>query len=225
MTLLKYFNKIFMKKDIIKNAKSYVNLLLSPLNKHYYHSYWHSIDVMQRAIYLAENENLSLEEIEILALAGLFHDTWFVIKYDNNEPFWAKIAKNYLKTIWYPEEKIKLIEEIILATSPNYKNPKNIYEKIIKDADMDSLWRDDFEKKANDIKKEIEEIKKIKIKDPEWKHSTIQLLSQYDFKTWTQKRERTIKKQENLKKMIEELKNYCSSENSKYCDLNWFFEN
>jgi hypothetical protein len=26
-----------------------------------------------------------------------------------------------------------------MATDPEYKNPKNIYEKIIKDADMDNL--------------------------------------------------------------------------------------
>jgi hypothetical protein len=39
----------------------------------------------------------------------------------------------------YPEDKIKKINEIILATKPSYKNPKNIYEEIIKDADMDNL--------------------------------------------------------------------------------------
>jgi hypothetical protein len=39
----------------------------------------------------------------------------------------------------YPRDKIKLIEEIILATSLDYKTPKNIYEQIIKDADLDNL--------------------------------------------------------------------------------------
>jgi hypothetical protein len=39
----------------------------------------------------------------------------------------------------YDDESIALIEEIILATDPSYKTPKNIYEKIIKDADLDNL--------------------------------------------------------------------------------------
>ncbi len=195
-----------MEKNILWNAKKYVNLLLSPLNNHYYHSYEHAIDVMQRAIYLSEQENLPVDEIEMMALAGLFHDTGFIVMYDKNEPIWAKIASNYLKSINYDKNKIKLIEQIILATDPDYTNPKNIYEKIIKDADMDNLWRDDFQKKSNDIKKELETVKKIKIKDPEWHHSLVDLLISHKFNTDVQRKERDKKKQENLSKMITKLK-------------------
>ena len=195
-----------MEKNILWNAKKYVNLLLSPLNKHYYNSYEHAIDVMQRAIYLSEQENLPVDEIEMMALAGLFHDTGFIVMYDKNEPIWAKIASNYLKSINYDKNKIKLIEQIILATNPDYTNPKNIYEKIIKDADMDNLWRDDFQKKSNDIKKELETVKKIKIKDPEWHHSLVDLLISHKFNTDVQRKERDKKKQENLNKMITKLK-------------------
>ena len=195
-----------MEKNILWNAKKYVNLLLSPLNKHYYHSYEHAIDVMQRAIYLSEQENLPVDEIEMMALAGLFHDTGFIVMYDKNESIWARIASNYLKSINYDKNKIKLIEQIILATDPDYTNPKNIYEKIIKDADMDNLWRDDFQKKSNDIKKELETVKKIKIKDPEWHHSLVDLLISHKFNTDVQRKERDKKKQENLNKMITKLK-------------------
>ena len=169
-------------------------------------SYEHAIDVMQRAIYLSEQENLPVDEIEMMALAGLFHDTGFIVMYDKNEPIWAKIASNYLKSINYDKNKIKLIEQIILATDPDYTNPKNIYEKIIKDADMDNLWRDDFQKKSNDIKKELETVKKIKIKDPEWHHSLVDLLISHKFNTDVQRKERDKKKQENLNKMITKLK-------------------
>ena len=153
---------------VLKKAKRYVNKLLIPLEKHYYHSYKHALDVMERSIYLSEKEWLSESEIEIVALAWLFHDTGFVIQYDNNEPIWAKIAQNFLKSILYPEDKISKIEKMILATDPDYKKPKNIYEKIIKDADMDNLGRKDFFEKGHSLKKEIEIIKNIKIKDQDW---------------------------------------------------------
>ncbi|PZM86750.1 hypothetical protein DLH72_00150 [Candidatus Gracilibacteria bacterium] len=216
-----------MEKEIIKNAKKYVNMLLSPLSKHYYHSYEHSVDVMQRAIYLAEKENLPVEDIEMLALAGLFHDTGFIVRYDKNEAIGAQIAKNYLKSAEYPEDKIKTVERIILATKPSYKNPKDIYEKIIKDADMDNLGREDFEKKSNDIKKELETIKKIKIKDPEWKHSLVELLLEHKYNTATQQKDRNDKKRENLEKMIKNLKEkYCSeSEKKTCCDFKNYIEN
>ena len=194
-----------MREHILENAKKYVNKLLLPLEDHYYHSYNHAVDVMERAKYLSQREWLSEDDIEILALAWLFHDTGFIIQYDNNESIWAKIAKNYLKSILYPNDKINLIEKIILATDPAYKNPKNYYEEIIKDADMDNLWRDDFKDKNEKLKKEIEVIKNIKIKDPEWKHASIELLKEYEFNTNSQKDERNTKKIENLKNMLDEL--------------------
>ena len=92
---------------VLQRAKKYVNKLLAPLERHYYHSYKHAIDVMERAIYLSEKEWLSKKDIEMMALAWLFHDTGFVIQYDTNEPIWAKIASNYLKGILYSEDRIK----------------------------------------------------------------------------------------------------------------------
>jgi predicted RNA binding protein YcfA (HicA-like mRNA interferase family) len=44
-----------------------------------------------------------------------------------------------LKSVLYPKEKIKTIERLILATKPTYKNPIDILEEIIKDADLDNL--------------------------------------------------------------------------------------
>ncbi len=193
------------KNKILQKAKKYVNKLLVPLEKHYYHSYKHAIEVMERAIYIAEKEWLNLEEIEILWLAWLFHDTWFIIQYDNNEPIWAKIAQNYLRSVLYSEDKIKLIERIILATKPSYRTPIDIYEKIIKDADLDNLGRKDFFEKWHSLKKEIELIKNIKIRDPDWNHWSVDLLKEHQYQTYTQKLEREDTKQENLKRMINEI--------------------
>jgi len=81
---------------------------------------------------------VSPDELEILAIAGLFHDTGFVIQYDNNEYIGAKIAKNFLRANLYSEEKIKLIESLILITNPQEK-PITLLEKIMKDADLDNL--------------------------------------------------------------------------------------
>lgn len=194
----------------LEKAKRYVNQLLSPIEDHYYHEYSHALEVMQRALYLWEKEGLDEDEIEMLGLAGIFHDTGFIIQYDNNEPIGAKIAENYLKSILYPMEKIKIIEEMILATDPKYTKPKNIYEEIIKDADMDNLWREDFFDKADKLKMEIETIKHIKINDPEWNHGLVELLTQHTFYTKTQQLERNPKKQSSqntLEEMIQELEN------------------
>jgi len=63
------------KTTTLTRAMSYVNKLLLPLEWLYYHQYNHSLEVMERAMYLWEKEKVSAEEIEILWIAGLFHDT------------------------------------------------------------------------------------------------------------------------------------------------------
>lgn len=186
--------------DIITDIKKYVNYLLLPLENYYYHQYEHSIDVMQRCLYLGEKEGVSQEELELLAVAALFHDTGFVIQYENNEYIGAKIAHNYLKTILYPEDKIKIIERLILATDPK-REPNGILEEIIKDADLDNLGRDDFFETAQKVKKELETIKNIKIKDPDWHHAALDVIGKNKFYTKTQTLERGEKRKQNEEKL------------------------
>lgn len=193
--------------SIVEQAKKYVSELLISLENHYYHQYNHALEVMERAIYLWKKEWLNEDEIEILALAALFHDTWFIIQYDNNEFIWAKIAQNFLKSMLYSRDNIRKIEEIIMATDMNYKEPKNILEEIIKDADLDYLWKnkENFDKNSINLKKELEAIKNIKMLDPEWQHWTIKFLKEHKYYTKTQNIEREETKKQNqieLEKMI-----------------------
>jgi HD superfamily phosphodiesterase len=96
------------------------------------------LSVFDRASYLALNEGLDEEMQEIIQLAALFHDTGFVKQYDKNEPIGAQIAEKWLKEQNYPEDKIDIIKQIILATELNSPT-LNKLEEIIKDADMDNL--------------------------------------------------------------------------------------
>ena len=201
---------------IIKKSKAYVNELLVTLENHYYHQYGHSLEVAERAVYLWKKEWLCEEDLEMLALDGLFHDTWFVLQYENNEEIWAKIAKNFLKSILYPEDKIETIEKVILATKLDAQ-PTNIYEEIIKDSDLDNLWREDFFKKWNNLKQEIEAIKNIKILDIDWQHWYITLLKKHKFYTKTQQEERKEKKQDNQKALERVLKGLEENKEIKVC--------
>ena len=190
-------------KFLLDWVKKYVNLLLWPLENYYYHQYYHAIEVTQRTQYLWNKEWLWKTELEMLFIAAMFHDTWFIVRYDDNETIWATIASNYLKTISYSSEKINIIKELIISTNLQYLKPKNILEKIIKDADMDNIGRDDFFEKWARLKKELEMIKKIKIKDPDWYHYALEILYKYRFFTKTSNFEREWKKKDNIKKLKE----------------------
>ncbi len=175
-----------------------------PLESLYYHQYEHALNVMERAIYLGTMEGCNPKEIELLSIAALFHDTGFVIQYEENEKFGAKIAENYLKTILYPEADIAKISDIILATQPG-KEPKNLLEKIIKDADMDNLWREDFWDKNEKMKQELETIKRIRINDPEWHHASLDIMEGHTFYTPTEIQERKAMLNSNMEKLKQQL--------------------
>lgn len=194
--------KNLINSDLIKKIIVYVNDLLGPLEYHYYHHYEHTLEVMYRSIYIGQQENLPLDDIELLAISSLFHDTWFVIEYDNNETIWAKIAKNYLNSILYPKEKINIVENIILATIVT-RQPNNILESIIKDADTDNLGRIDFFDKWERLKKEIETIKNIKILNPDWYHYSLKFIKDHKFYTTKELEEREEIKEDNIHKLQE----------------------
>ncbi len=200
-----------MNEKLISQIKKYVNSLLWPLENHYYHHYEHALEVMNRSLELWQKENLPDEDLELLAIAGLFHDVGFIIQYDNNEYIGAKIAKNYLKWVLYPEEKIQKVEDLIIATIYT-RPPNNLMEKIIRDADTDNLGRDDFFEKWQRLKKEIEIMKKIKILDPDWHHYSLNFLREHNFLTPTEIEERQEKKEENIRILSQKIQSQNTSQ-------------
>jgi len=153
--------------DIVLKAKDYVKNLLernwiTKDNWYYFHNWNHTKSVFERASYLAEKEWLDEEMQEIIQLAALFHDTWFIKQYDNNEIIWAEIAEEWLKKHDFPEDKIDIVKKVILATIPVF-SPESIACKIIKDADLDNLWTPDAIFLAEMLAKELKEVKKIDI--------------------------------------------------------------
>lgn len=197
--------------DIVLKAKDYVKKILLSHNIdkehwYYYHNLNHTLDVFQRASYLAKKEWLNEDLQELIQLSALFHDTWFIEQYDNNEPIWAKIAENFFKDNKFPEDKIDIIKNIILATIPT-KQPLSHLEEIIKDADIDNLWRDDFFEKNNDLYKEIKNTKKMDIDNKKWLENSLSFIENCNFYTETSQKERAEQFTNNIEKLKENLKN------------------
>ena len=76
-----------MQSQIVKNAETYVlDLLKRGLrSEHGYHDLQHTLSVRDATQELGRRYRLSDEELELLELAGLFHDTGFTKTYDGHE--------------------------------------------------------------------------------------------------------------------------------------------
>lgn len=128
-----------------KQAKDLVlDRLKNELNKDlFYHSYHHTLDVLNSVELIAVGEGIEGENLMLLKTAAVFHDMGFIIQYDDHERESCKLAKEILPSFNYSEEQQEKIFGMIMATKIP-QSPKNHLEEILCDADLDYLGREDF---------------------------------------------------------------------------------
>lgn len=169
----------------------------------YYHSIKHTKDVVKSVERIALLEGVTDEGLFLLKTAAIFHDAGFIEQYDHNEGIGARMAQEILPKYGYTEQHVKTIVELIHATEIPHK-PINKLQEIICDADLDYLGRDDFEEIADNLRKELTEMGKIKSRK-EWDEIQVKFLNQHQYFTATALGSRQQKKQENLERVIERL--------------------
>jgi predicted metal-dependent HD superfamily phosphohydrolase len=119
----------------------------------YYHGLHHTKDVCNAAEHLAKLEKVQGEDLVMLRTAAWYHDVGFTVQYAKNEPIAANIARENLPSFGYSVEQIDIICGCILATEVP-QQPKNHLEKILCDADLDYLGREDFYMIAQSLRRE-----------------------------------------------------------------------
>jgi predicted metal-dependent HD superfamily phosphohydrolase len=154
---------------------------------------------------IALSENISEHDRELLIAAAYFHDTGYIREYDKNEPIAARMAGRILKLIGFKPNDIKEVQKMILATDLARK-PQSLVEKVLCDADLDHLGRDDFFKRDGKLRKG-RGARGIDVSDEaKWYRGTLALLTNHTYYTASQKKLREEKKQQNIKLLEKKLK-------------------
>lgn len=109
----------------------------------YYHDYHHTFDVWQATHRMAETEGIDDNYRIIIETAALLHDIGMLESFEAHEEASIRYAKTILPTYGYSEAEIESVSQLILATQLP-QQATTIGEKIICDADLDYLGRDDF---------------------------------------------------------------------------------
>jgi predicted metal-dependent HD superfamily phosphohydrolase len=153
---------------------------------------------------LAIAEKVSESERELLLAAAYFHDTGYIREYGHNEPIAARMAGRILKLIGYGADEIGTIKELILATDLR-RGPRNHLEKILCDADLDNLGREDFFELDQKLR-EGRRARGIDVSDDvEWYRGTLEVMKKYPYHTETQKKKRGRRRQKNLERLLKKL--------------------
>lgn len=170
--------------------------ILAKLPEHLtYHNLDHTAYVLDQVIFLAKESHVSEEDLHLLKLAALFHDTGFIDNPKNHEEKGCKIAEKYLANE-YSSDELKKIYGMIMATKIP-QSPSNHLENILADADLEYLGTDQFEKIGETL---FEELKHF---NPDftvqaWDELQLVFMEKHHYHTEYCRIHREPKKQENL---------------------------
>lgn len=191
-----------MNQNIINKSEEYIKKVLSDRCPAYYkyHNYYHIQKVVEVAIQISDNENVSDEEKEIIILACLFHDIGYIDLCEGHEEVSCSYAKEFLTKQNYPENKIQQISSCILATKIP-QQPKNKLEMIVCDADLHHLGSDDYLEVGNNLRSEIEFSHKRHLTDSDWFELTIRFNKSHSYFTDYARKFYGVRKELNVKEL------------------------
>jgi predicted metal-dependent HD superfamily phosphohydrolase len=173
-----------------------------------YHNADHTLHSTKGVVAVANNlailEDISEQDRELLIAAAYFHDTGYIREYERNEPIAARMAGRILKLIGYKPDEIETVQKMILTTDPEVE-PKTHAEKILCDADLDNLGREDFFQ-LDERLREGRRIRGIDVSDDAtWYRNTFEFLEKHQYYTKSQKKLRQKGKEKNIKGLLNKL--------------------
>lgn len=184
-------------REILTKARAHAFSLIEQVDHYPYHNLGHTIDVYARAAYLADMEGVDEEKKTDLLIAAAFHDTGFSVSYPQNESIGADIAENFLRANGHPEERIFRVRRVILATVL-FSPTGDLLEKIIQDADLDNLGREDFFINTERVSHELRTIAGGPYDHEKFLAFSESIIARFSFNTETARREREERRLKNL---------------------------
>ncbi|MEZ5042690.1 MAG: HD domain-containing protein [Saprospiraceae bacterium] len=164
-----------------------------------YHGIHHTLDVLYTTDELCYLEKISPYHTLLLKTAALFHDSGFTIGNTDHESLGCTLVKKHLPEYGYTPSQIDMICGMVMATKIP-QSPTNFLEKIICDADLDYLGRDDFYDVGATL---FEELKSYNVLSDEkdWNRIQVNFLEKHQFLTSTNIRRRASRKEKYLNEL------------------------
>lgn len=184
-----------------------IEIVISRLEKElpfflYYHSPEHTLNVIDRAVFLAEKENLPDNEIELIKVAALYHDAGFLIGRNDHETKSCHLANQELPAYGYTQLQIKEICGMINATRIPQKT-SSLKERIVADADLFYLGTNQYDFHSHQLYKELRHINPG-IDQKQWFEIQLNFLNEHSFHTQYAKEVLGPVKNENIEKLLKE---------------------
>jgi len=202
-----------MSNDILSKVKEFIGTTFRKKGSEnsYYHNFTHTAEVVKAAEEIADALSVNDQDKEALLIAAWFHDIGHIETCQGHEDVGIRLAQNFLQENNYSEVGIDKVISLINATRMP-RNPQNILDKIICDADLHHLGTNNYEKRNQLYKNEIEALQGKSIKEEDWLQNNLEFLKHHKYYTDfakqkydTQKNINYIKTKKKLKKVKKHL--------------------
>lgn len=208
----KELNRIKINSDTINKAYNYtVDLLSNELPDTFrFHTVDHMQEVLKFVEIIGNYHQLSDDDMNIVKISAIFHDTGYIKKYKGHEEEGIKIARNFLEDKLIEESQIKKVEKTIMSTKVPQK-PDDLLSKILCDADLINLTYDNYFESAELMRQEWNQTGVAKMNELEFHDNSVKFFNSHQFHTdygrkfLQPKKEKVLRR---IKKRQEEFKKF-----------------
>lgn len=171
-------------KDLLEEAEEYVEQFYEDrISEDYvYHNFEHVREMVRAIEQIASYYHLTDKELEILRLAGWFHDTGYDKGPEEHEKRSCEHVRAFLTKRQYPEADLKQVLDCIMATRIPY-SPQNLLEEIICDADMSHLGTKNYWDRCSRVRQELNLTQKRLMSEREWVNFELDFLHNHHYYT------------------------------------------
>ncbi len=199
--------------EIIEKVEVFAtDLLTNSLDpKHLYHNLKHTQRVVKSTKELSEAHTLGKEDEEVLLLTAWLHDTGYTKGTSGHEESSCTIAEKFLNQEGYEAKKIQKVVDCIRATK-RYHEPKNLLEKIIRDADSSHFGQGSYAETAEYLREELSLLGIADYTSKEWRNANIEMFEKeqqfytdYAQENWSAGRAKNLKRLKKASKVEKEI--------------------
>jgi uncharacterized protein len=163
----------------------------------WYHSVAHTCDDVAPAVErLAALEHVPGEALFLLRTAAYYHDLGYIHRRVGHELASVDIARSTLPMFGYASQQIDQIAGMIMATQLP-QAPQNLLERILADADLDLLGREDFWNLSHALRAELAAYEGA-LSDREWYRRQCVFLQSHRYWTASARALREAQKQRHI---------------------------
>lgn len=170
-----------------------------------YHNIAHTREVVANCMEIGEQTGLSPEQMELLLLAGWFHDLGYVNTYRGHEEESKAIARQFMTERGIQDSKIEQVMGAIDATKLD-QVPRNILENVINDADLYNLGTPEAFDNSEKLREEWAHFLHQEYSEEAWTELNYNFFKESRFYTTFAQEHLNEQKKKNVKKLKKRLK-------------------